>query len=398
MPAKIQLRRDTAANWGSNTLAAGEVGLEIDGSNVVVGVKVGGNPAAQSWSSLDYLAGTIPKRSSGSSDLNVSDFTKIGRFSFATASSLSNGPVTFVASDGAAHLLVTTHGSSDRVIQFLCTEGDGTANYPSKFYQRVSYGAATWRAWQPTSNWAFDASTGTPIACTTFEAKGVATFADGTAALPSITNNGDTNTGIWFPADETVAVSTNGSEAIRFNSNQQALFRDGTAALPAISNHDDPNTGVYFSNADEVSVATNGTQRAFINSAGLVSIVGNALIGGNLDMDNGSIQNLLNPTNAQDAATKDYVDTTRIGQYALFTIEAAGTIGFQRAGTVSNVFSFSGGNALTNLRASAGTWTGVIVGVSGWARYTISSGSSTLDYNASLGAATGVWAAFVRTA
>ena len=37
-------------------------------------------------------------------------------------------------------------------------------------------------------------------------------FADGTASLPAITNIGDTNTGIFFPEAESLAISTNGSQ------------------------------------------------------------------------------------------------------------------------------------------------------------------------------------------
>ena len=42
--------------------------------------------------------------------------------------------------------------------------------------------------------------------------------AAGTALLPSIAASGDLNTGAWFPAADTVAVSTGGSERIRINS------------------------------------------------------------------------------------------------------------------------------------------------------------------------------------
>jgi hypothetical protein len=47
---------------------------------------------------------------------------------------------------------------------------------------------------------------------------GVATFAAGAVATPSITTTGDTNTGIWFPAADTVAASTAGTERMRINS------------------------------------------------------------------------------------------------------------------------------------------------------------------------------------
>jgi hypothetical protein len=43
-------------------------------------------------------------------------------------------------------------------------------------------------------------------------------FADGTAAAPSITNTGDTNTGIFFPAADTIAFTEGGVESMRIDS------------------------------------------------------------------------------------------------------------------------------------------------------------------------------------
>jgi hypothetical protein len=48
---------------------------------------------------------------------------------------------------------------------------------------------------------------------------GVASFGDGTALLPSIANFGDLNTGMWFPAEDTIAFSEGGTEAMRIDSN-----------------------------------------------------------------------------------------------------------------------------------------------------------------------------------
>ena len=46
-----------------------------------------------------------------------------------------------------------------------------------------------------------------------------AEFADGSASAPAITNTGDTNTGVYFPAADEVAVAVGGSVAAAFNSN-----------------------------------------------------------------------------------------------------------------------------------------------------------------------------------
>jgi hypothetical protein len=46
----------------------------------------------------------------------------------------------------------------------------------------------------------------------------------GAAAAPSIAPTGDTNTGFWFPAADTIAASTGGSERLRINSSGQLLI------------------------------------------------------------------------------------------------------------------------------------------------------------------------------
>ena len=53
---------------------------------------------------------------------------------------------------------------------------------------------------------------------TTLAVTGVTTFAAGTAALPAITTTGDTNTGIFFPAADTIGFAEGGAEAMRIDS------------------------------------------------------------------------------------------------------------------------------------------------------------------------------------
>ncbi len=55
-------------------------------------------------------------------------------------------------------------------------------------------------------------------AFTTLSATGVATFSAGSASAPALTTSGDTNTGIAFPAADTVAVATGGTERVRVDS------------------------------------------------------------------------------------------------------------------------------------------------------------------------------------
>ena len=52
----------------------------------------------------------------------------------------------------------------------------------------------------------------------TLAATGVATFSAGTVSAPAITTTGDTNTGIFFPAADTIAFAEGGAESMRIDS------------------------------------------------------------------------------------------------------------------------------------------------------------------------------------
>lgn len=58
----------------------------------------------------------------------------------------------------------------------------------------------------------------------------ITNFPDGTAAAPSITAANDTDTGLFFPAPNTVAVSTNGTEKARVTEQGSVLI--GTTSAP----------------------------------------------------------------------------------------------------------------------------------------------------------------------
>jgi hypothetical protein len=62
------------------------------------------------------------------------------------------------------------------------------------------------------------ATTASTGAFTTLSATGVTTVQAGTAAAPAITTSGDTNTGIFFPAADTIAFTEGGVERMRIDS------------------------------------------------------------------------------------------------------------------------------------------------------------------------------------
>jgi len=59
--------------------------------------------------------------------------------------------------------------------------------------------------------------------------RGVLSVPDGSASAPSITNTGDTNTGIFFPAADTIAFAEGGAEAARFDSGGRLLIGNTTS-------------------------------------------------------------------------------------------------------------------------------------------------------------------------
>jgi hypothetical protein len=62
------------------------------------------------------------------------------------------------------------------------------------------------------------ATTANTGAFTTLSATGVTTVSAGSVSAPAITTTGDTNTGIFFPAADTIAFTEGGTEAMRINS------------------------------------------------------------------------------------------------------------------------------------------------------------------------------------
>jgi len=67
---------------------------------------------------------------------------------------------------------------------------------------------------------------------TTISVSGVATFSAGTVSLPAITTTGDTNTGIFFPAADTIAFTEGGAEAMRINSSGQVGIGTSSPGSP----------------------------------------------------------------------------------------------------------------------------------------------------------------------
>jgi hypothetical protein len=104
-------------------------------------------------------------------------------------------------------------------VQNIQADGTVTVGIDDTGYDVTFFGATTgkklfWDESADTLNVA-----GTTALDGSLSVTGVTSNADGSAAAPSITNTGDTNTGIFFPAADTVGVVTGGVEKFRFGSN-----------------------------------------------------------------------------------------------------------------------------------------------------------------------------------
>lgn len=94
----------------------------------------------------------------------------------------------------------------------------------------------------------------------------------GSEALPGLSFSGDTDTGLYSSGVNQLAISTGGVQRILVGSAGNVTFTGavhssfGTAALPSITFDTDTDTGIFRKTANEIGFATAGTLKAHIDS------------------------------------------------------------------------------------------------------------------------------------
>ena len=148
---------------------------------------------------------------------------------------------------------------------------------------------------------------------------GVATFGDGSASAPSIANTGDVDTGIFFPAADTIAFAEGGAEAMRIDASGNVLIGQAATNFAAKGIRLLSSNGQITATRDGGAPAsfnrlTNGGNIVDFNQAGSsVGTIGAASSGLYIQSNSGGVRfhsggEKLFPCNATGAANDDAYD------------------------------------------------------------------------------------------
>jgi len=191
------------------------------------------------------------------------------------------------------------------------------------------------------NNSAIGGTTAAAGAFTTLSATGVTTVQAGTVSLPAITTTGDTNTGIYFPAADTIAFTEGGVESMRIDSS-------GNVGIGTSS----PSQKLDVAGDTRVSNSS-GNKRFYIGQA-----TPSANDGGSLEFQNSNTQiNWAIRTNFNVAGALEFCPSSAAGGVSYTTpsmiVNSSGNLGLGTSSPSSrlsvtgsaNIATFDGGSA-----------------------------------------------------
>lgn len=133
----------------------------------------------------------------------------------------------------------------------------------------------------------------------------------GTAAAPGLTPAGDSDTGLFAPAANQLALSTNGTQRLALDDTQFSLsvrlrMPAGTAAWPGITPTGDPDTGLYSAGANQLALSVGGNAALNIDASANVGI-GTTAPGSKLQVANaGAADTYVRASNSAASAGYDF--------------------------------------------------------------------------------------------
>lgn len=197
----------------------------------------------------------------------------------------------------------------------------------------------------------------------------IASFGDGAVTTPSIAHKGDLNTGLWFPAADTMAVSTGGTERLRFDS-------AGDIDMAATSSLQKNSINAYT--LKNITYLTSGTAATYTTPTGVralkVTVIGGGGGGGGVDGQATASTNAYSDGGGGAGYAVAFIATAEASY--TYTVGAGGTGGaagnnagaaggtteFKNAGSTVIISATGGGGGLGDIGA---TTTGGVAGTPG---------------------------------
>ena len=160
----------------------------------------------------------------------------------------------------------------------------------------------------------------------------------------AVTLNASSTAGFVTTADTStiLQLQTNGTTAVTVDDSQRVAFVAGTAALPAITTTGDTNTGIFFPAADTIAFSEGGVEAMRLNSAGNLQTIGTISVGNATPSTSGAgITFPATQSASSDANTLDDYEEGTIAENSLgLAYGTAGTSSFNysdRKGTYTKI-------------------------------------------------------------
>jgi len=172
---------------------------------------------------------------------------------------------------------------------------------------------------------------------------------DGTAVAPAVTFSSEGTLGIYRAAAGVLGIAAGGALVLSIASTgltftNPLVIPVGTAAAPSLTFTSNTNTGIYSPATNQVAVTTNGVGRVFVDASGNVGIGGaNALgklqvIGGDVVIDNAANYSIKNSGGTASS---------------VMTLSAGNQLQFGNSGAVASMAWATGGTTRLNLTNTA---------------------------------------------